>query len=56
MRLVELIPALQTDQDTMTRARAFAEACGKEVTVSKDVPGCESHDAASCPCLQCWLT
>jgi 3-hydroxybutyryl-CoA dehydrogenase len=40
MRLVELIPALQTNEDTMTRARAFAEACGKEVTVSKDVPGC----------------
>lgn len=42
MKLVELIPALQTDADTVARARSFAERCGKEVTVSKDVPGCES--------------
>ncbi|CAG7854644.1 SubName: Full=Probable 3-hydroxybutyryl-CoA dehydrogenase {ECO:0000313/EMBL:CCA76825.1} [Serendipita indica DSM 11827] len=39
MKLVELIPALQTSQETLDRARAFAVACGKEVTVSKDVPG-----------------
>jgi hypothetical protein len=40
MKLVELIPALQTAEETVQRARAFAESCGKEVTVSKDVPGC----------------
>ncbi|KIY62069.1 hypothetical protein CYLTODRAFT_427180 [Cylindrobasidium torrendii FP15055 ss-10] len=39
MKLVELIPAIQTSQDTLDRARAFAVAAGKEVTVSKDVPG-----------------
>jgi len=39
MKLVELIPAIQTSQRTLDRARAFAEACGKEVTMSKDVPG-----------------
>ncbi|PVG02559.1 putative 3-hydroxybutyryl-CoA dehydrogenase [Serendipita vermifera] len=39
MKLVELIPALQTSDETLARARSFAIACGKEVTVSKDVPG-----------------
>ncbi|KIM30484.1 hypothetical protein M408DRAFT_328066 [Serendipita vermifera MAFF 305830] len=39
MKLVEIIPALQTSDDTLQRAREFATACGKEVTVSKDVPG-----------------
>ncbi|CAA7260486.1 unnamed protein product [Cyclocybe aegerita] len=43
MKLVELISALQTSQDTLDRARAFAIACGKEVTVSKDVPGFVSN-------------
>lgn len=39
MRLVEIIPALQTSQETLDRARAFVEAMGKEVTVSRDSPG-----------------
>jgi len=39
MKLVELIPGLQTSESTMERVRSFAVACGKEVTVSKDVPG-----------------
>jgi len=43
MKLVELISALQTSQETLDRARAFAIACGKEVTVSKDVPGFVSN-------------
>ncbi|KAG6897738.1 hypothetical protein C0992_011666 [Termitomyces sp. T32_za158] len=42
-KLVELISALQTTRDTLDRARAFAIACGKEVTVSKDVPGFVSN-------------
>lgn len=43
MKLVELISALQTSQETLDRARSFAIACGKEVTVSKDVPGFVSN-------------
>ncbi|TRM68944.1 3-hydroxyacyl-CoA dehydrogenase [Schizophyllum amplum] len=43
MKLVELISALQTTPETLERARAFAIACGKEVTVSKDVPGFVSN-------------
>ncbi|KAF8806645.1 hypothetical protein BYT27DRAFT_7191204 [Phlegmacium glaucopus] len=43
MKLVELISALQTSQQTLDRARSFAVACGKEVTVSKDVPGFVSN-------------
>ncbi|KAH9925951.1 3-hydroxyacyl-CoA dehydrogenase [Epithele typhae] len=39
MKLVELIGAVQTSQETLDRARAFAVACGKEVTSSQDVPG-----------------
>ncbi|CED84841.1 3-hydroxybutyryl-dehydrogenase [Phaffia rhodozyma] len=39
MPLVELIPALQTSEQVVQISRQFAEACGKEVTVSKDVPG-----------------
>ncbi|KDR75558.1 hypothetical protein GALMADRAFT_140197 [Galerina marginata CBS 339.88] len=42
-KLVELISALQTSEETLERARAFAIACGKEVTVSKDVPGFVSN-------------
>jgi len=42
-RLVELISALQTTEDTLSRARAFAVACDKDVTVSKDVPGFVSN-------------
>ncbi|PWN39127.1 putative 3-hydroxybutyryl-CoA dehydrogenase [Ceraceosorus guamensis] len=43
MSLVELIPALQTDPDVTARARSFAEACGKVVTTSADVPGFVSN-------------
>jgi len=43
MKLVELISALQTSEDTLNRARAFAIACDKEVTVSQDVPGFVSN-------------
>ncbi|KAJ3557785.1 hypothetical protein NP233_g11657 [Leucocoprinus birnbaumii] len=43
MKLVELISALQTSEETLSRARAFAVACGKEVTTSKDVPGFVSN-------------
>lgn len=43
MKLVELISALQTTLETLDRARAFAVACGKEVTTSKDVPGFVSN-------------
>ncbi|KAJ7072844.1 3-hydroxyacyl-CoA dehydrogenase [Mycena amicta] len=43
MKLVELISALQTSPETLDRARAFAVACGKEVTTSKDVPGFVSN-------------
>ncbi|KAM5545016.1 hypothetical protein V8D89_001127 [Ganoderma adspersum] len=39
MKLVELIAAVQTSEETLERARAYATACGKEVTYSKDVPG-----------------
>ncbi|EIW80483.1 hypothetical protein CONPUDRAFT_73597 [Coniophora puteana RWD-64-598 SS2] len=42
-KLVELISAIQTSKDTLDRARAFAEACGKEVTTSQDVPGFVSN-------------
>ncbi|KAG8877565.1 hypothetical protein FRB97_003317 [Tulasnella sp. 331] len=43
MPLVELISGLQTSDETLQRARSFAIACGKEVTVSKDVPGFVSN-------------
>jgi len=43
MKLVELISGLQTSQETMERAKAFAIACGKEVTSSQDVPGFVSN-------------
>jgi len=43
MKLVELISALQTSPTVLDRARAFAVACGKEVTTSKDVPGFVSN-------------
>jgi 3-hydroxybutyryl-CoA dehydrogenase len=42
-KLVEVISALQTSDDALSRARAFAVACDKEVTVSKDVPGFVSN-------------
>lgn len=43
MKLVELIPALQTSTETTGRARAFAEACGKTITQSADSPGFVSN-------------
>lgn len=43
MKLVELISAVQTSKDTLNRSRAFAEACGKEVATSQDVPGFVSN-------------
>ncbi|ETS59636.1 hypothetical protein PaG_06562 [Moesziomyces aphidis] len=43
MPLVELIPAIQTAPEVVDRSRAFAQACGKEVTTSKDVPGFVSN-------------
>ncbi|KZO90597.1 3-hydroxybutyryl-CoA dehydrogenase [Calocera viscosa TUFC12733] len=39
MKLVEVIAGLQTSRATLQRARSFAEACGKEVVQSADVPG-----------------
>lgn len=39
MTLCEIIPALQTSQETVDRATKFAIAMGKEITVSKDTPG-----------------
>jgi hypothetical protein len=32
-KLVELISAVQTSQDTLDRSRAFAEACGKGICI-----------------------
>jgi 3-hydroxybutyryl-CoA dehydrogenase len=46
MKLVELIPALQTSPEVLARARAFAEAMGKTVTVSQDAPGESMLDAS----------
>ncbi|KAE9392725.1 hypothetical protein BT96DRAFT_967359, partial [Gymnopus androsaceus JB14] len=43
MKLCEVIPGLQTSDETLQRAKAFAVACGKEVTTSKDVPGFVSN-------------
>lgn len=43
MNLVELIPALQTSDEVLARARSFAEACGKTVTATRDVPGFVSN-------------
>ena len=40
MRLCELVRGLRTSDETLARARAFAEACGKvTVTVNRDVAG-----------------
>ena len=39
MKLVEIIAALQTSPEVIERAKAFAAACGKTVTVSQDTPG-----------------
>ncbi|MCX7930002.1 MAG: 3-hydroxyacyl-CoA dehydrogenase NAD-binding domain-containing protein [Chlorobi bacterium] len=39
MRLVEVIPSLYTNHDTITRSITFARNLGKEAIVVKDVPG-----------------
>lgn len=39
MRLVEIIPALQTDQGVLDRARDIVEGWGKTVVMAKDTPG-----------------
>ena len=43
MKLCELICALQTKPEVLKQARAFATACGKEVTTSQDTPGFVSN-------------
>ena len=43
MKLVEIIPALQTTPEVTARARSFAEACGKTITQSADTPGFVSN-------------
>ncbi|MEO6760046.1 MAG: 3-hydroxyacyl-CoA dehydrogenase NAD-binding domain-containing protein [Saprospiraceae bacterium] len=39
MRLVEIIPALQTDPDIVQRARTLVEGWGKTTVLAKDTPG-----------------
>lgn len=39
MSVVEVISAIQTKSEVIERARAFAHACGKVVTLSQDTPG-----------------
>lgn len=39
MKLVELVRALQTSDDTIARLRAFGESVGKKVVVAQDTPG-----------------
>jgi len=39
MALVELVRGLQTSDETLATARAFAESVGKTVVVTKDYPG-----------------
>lgn len=39
MKLVELIPAIQTSPEVLERAKQFATAMGKTVVTSKDAPG-----------------
>jgi 3-hydroxybutyryl-CoA dehydrogenase len=39
MKLVELIPALQTSPETLRRAELYARACGKDPAISRDDPG-----------------
>jgi len=39
MPLVEIVPALPTDDDTVTSVREFAEECGKEPVTVKDRAG-----------------
>jgi 3-hydroxybutyryl-CoA dehydrogenase len=39
MKLVEIIPGLQTKEETVTKTRTFAHAMNKTTTLSDDVPG-----------------
>jgi 3-hydroxybutyryl-CoA dehydrogenase len=39
MKLIEIIPGLETDEATAATCRAFAEELGKTVIESKDMPG-----------------
>ncbi|GAB4431504.1 MAG: 3-hydroxybutyryl-CoA dehydrogenase [bacterium] len=39
MKLVEIIPAIQTDEETISLARAMAEKLGKTSVLCKDTPG-----------------
>ncbi|KAJ1966161.1 hypothetical protein GGI12_000252 [Dipsacomyces acuminosporus] len=39
MKLVEIIPGLQTSQDTLSTTLALAQKMGKTTTMSQDVPG-----------------
>lgn len=39
MKLVEIIPAIQTDEETIALARAMAEKLGKASVLCKDTPG-----------------
>jgi 3-hydroxybutyryl-CoA dehydrogenase len=39
MPLVEVVPALTTDEDTVAAARKFAEDCGKKAVVAQDKAG-----------------
>lgn len=39
MKLVELIPALQTSDDTLQKTRDLAQAMKKTCSVSQDIPG-----------------
>ncbi|KIK64316.1 hypothetical protein GYMLUDRAFT_240877 [Collybiopsis luxurians FD-317 M1] len=43
LKLCEVIPGLQKSESTLEKAKAFAVACGKEVTTLKDVPGFVSN-------------
>ncbi len=54
MRLVELIRGLQTSDETLARARAFAESLGKEVVVcQKDSPGFMTSRVSAILRLEC---
>lgn len=39
MRLVEIIPAIQTDPDVVTRTKDLIESWGKTTVIAKDTPG-----------------
>ena len=52
-KLVELISALQTSQETLDRARSFAEACGKGtnylISFFLGLTSCRGDDIKGCP-------